>query len=166
MTTGTITPIAAPLSVIFTVNDGLIARALDGMSDADLWQRPSDHSNPMLWLLGHIVHTRGGVARLLGDDFRTHWGDLFQRGALLHEAATYPSRADIERVRAEAGARVQARLASASEAQLNALASGAPRIPAAKTVADQVAFLGLHESYHVGQLAYVRKLLGHSGIAG
>jgi uncharacterized damage-inducible protein DinB len=167
MTQGAITSIAAPLAVIFTLNDGFITRTLEGMSDADLWHRPSDRGSPMLWMYGHIVHTRGAIARILGDDFRTGWGDIFQRGASLHDdRSKYPSRAEIERARAEVGTRLLARLASVTEEQLNQPASGPPKIPAAKTLADQIAFLGLHESYHVGQMAYVRRLLGHSGIMG
>ena len=33
-------------------------------------------------------------------------------------------------------------------------------------VADELAFFSLHDSYHVGQLAYVRKGLGYPGLAG
>jgi hypothetical protein len=29
-----------------------------------------------------------------------------------------------------------------------------------------VAFLAFHEAYHMGQLGYVRKWLGHSALAG
>jgi uncharacterized damage-inducible protein DinB len=41
-----------------------------------------------------------------------------------------------------------------------------PRLPGANTVADQLAFFAFHESYHVGQIGYVRRQLGHSSIAG
>jgi len=34
------------------------------------------------------------------------------------------------------------------------------------TVADQIAFLTMHDTYHVGQLAYVRKALGLPGVVG
>ena len=33
-------------------------------------------------------------------------------------------------------------------------------------MADQIAFFALHDSYHVGQMAYIRKALGYQGIAG
>ena len=41
-----------------------------------------------------------------------------------------------------------------------------PTIAGAETVSDLITFLAFHESYHIGQMAYVRKAIGHSGIAG
>ena len=52
-----------------------------------------------------------------------------------------------------------------TEADLASPARG-KQLPGARTVGDQLAFLAFHESYHIGQLAYVRKALGHSAIAG
>ena len=37
---------------------------------------------------------------------------------------------------------------------------------AVQTLGDQVAFLAMHDTYHVGQLAYVRKALGLPGVVG
>jgi uncharacterized damage-inducible protein DinB len=39
-------------------------------------------------------------------------------------------------------------------------------VPLIKTVADLATFLVAHESYHVGQLAYIRKALGLPGLVG
>ena len=60
---------------------------------------------------------------------------------------------------------MKARFASLTEADLAAPANGKP-LPGVTTVAEQLAFLAFHESYHVGQLAYIRKSLGHSAVAG
>jgi hypothetical protein len=38
--------------------------------------------------------------------------------------------------------------------------------PAIKTVRDQIAFMTMHDTYHVGQLGYVRKTLGLPGVVG
>jgi uncharacterized damage-inducible protein DinB len=162
--TTTANAVTAPLAVIFTVNDGLIGRALQGLSDDELWRRPSEGSNPMMWLLGHIVHTRAGALRLLGDEYRTGWGERFRRGTALADRASYPPLSEIERVRADVTQRFHARLLAAPPERLAAPAT--LQLPAAKTVIDEIAFLGLHESYHVGQLAYIRKLFGYSSIAG
>jgi uncharacterized damage-inducible protein DinB len=157
--------VAAPLGLIFAVNDTFITRAIDGLSEDELWHRPSEQNNPMFWLLGHIAHTRGALLRLMGEDYRTGWGDRFQRGASLKERAHYPSLAEIERVRSETGARLAAKLATIADEDLRRDATGSP-LPAAKTLGDQIAFLGLHEAYHVGQLSYVRKMLGRGSIIG
>jgi uncharacterized damage-inducible protein DinB len=163
--TTTTHPVAGPLGVIFTVNDSFINRSIDGLTEDELWHRPSEQSNPMFWLLGHIVHTRGALLRLLGEDYRTGWGDRFQRGAALKERAEYPSFEEIERIRKDTSARLISRLAVLTEPELTREATG-HQLPSCRTIGDQIAFLGLHEAYHVGQLAYVRKMLGHRSIVG
>ena len=163
--TTSVSAVAGPLSVIFSVSDNFINRSIAGLAEDDLWYRPTDQSNPIFWLLGHVVHTRGAVLRILGDDFRTGWGDKFQRGASLMDRSSYPGFDEIERVRAEAGSRLVTRLATVTDDYLGREATG-HALPNCKLVADQIAFLGLHEAYHVGQMAYLRKMLGHTSIVG
>jgi len=102
---------------------------------------------------------------LLGDPFDTGWADLFARGAALGERSRYPSRDEIARVHAAIVGRLEVKFATLTDGDLVAPARGR-QLPGAKTLSDQLAFLAFHESYHVGQLAYVRKALGHSAIAG
>jgi hypothetical protein len=80
-TTSSVSAVAGPLASIFATNDGFINRSIGGLTEDDLWHRPTDQSNPMFWLLGHVVHTRGAALRILGDDFRTGWGDNQRGGA-------------------------------------------------------------------------------------
>jgi uncharacterized damage-inducible protein DinB len=71
----------------------------------------------------------------------------------------------IERVHDAIAERLDARLAAMTEQELARPAAG-PQLPGAKTLADQIAFFAFHESYHAGQLGYLRKALGHSAVAG
>ena len=143
-TTSPVSAVAGPLASIFATNDSFINRSIAGLSEDDLWHRPTDQSNPMFWLLGHVVHTRG---------------------AALQERHAYPSFSEVERFRGETRDRLASRLATVTDDLLAREATG-HALPNCRIVADQIAFLGLHEAYHVGQLAYVRKMLGHTGIVG
>ena len=71
----------------------------------------------------------------------------------------------IGEVAREVNARLFTKLAEAGDDLLSREARG-PRPPSAQTVGEQLAFLALHDSYHVGQLAYVRKALGLPGVVG
>ena len=164
-TTSSMSAVAAPLALTFAMSDNFVNRAIAGLTEDDLWYRPTEQTNPIFWLLGHVVHTRGAALRILGEDFRTGWGDRFQRGASLKDRNAYPGFAEVERFRAETGQRLASRLAIVTDDQL-AAAAGGHTPPSCKTVADQMAFLGLHEAYHVGQMAYLRKMLGHASIVG
>ena len=164
-TTTTCHPVAAPLAMMFTINDGLVSRALDGLAPHELWHRPNSRNNPILWVAGHAVQTRAFVLKMLGEPFDTGWGDLFSRGSALREESAYPSREQIQEVAHEVNRRLHAAIAALDESQLAKPASG-PELPGAKTVADQIGFFALHDSYHVGQLAYIRKGLGHPALVG
>ena len=165
MTTTSRSAVAAPIAMMFRINNDLVSRAIGSLTDEELWQRPTDRSNPMLWIAGHVVQTRASMLKLLGEPFDTGWGDLFNRGAALQERTRYPARADIERVMGDTTARLQSKLAALDDQQLASPATG-PALPGASTVADQIAFFAFHESYHVGQLAYIRKALGHAPLVG
>ena len=102
---------------------------------------------------------------LLEEPFDTGWTDLFTRGSAPHEASSYPSKDDIDKTHRQIVDRLRARFNLLTEADLAAPARG-KQVPGSRTVGDQLAFLAFHESYHIGQLAYVRKALGHSAIAG
>ena len=163
--TTSISAVAGPLAAIFATNDSFINRSIAGLSEEDLWHRPTAQTNPIFWLLGHVVHTRGAALRILGEDFRTGWGDRFQRGSAVHDRTVYPPFSEVERFRVETRDRLAARLATITDDYLAQPATG-HALPNCKVIADQVGFLGLHEAYHVGQMAYVRKMLGHTSIVG
>jgi hypothetical protein len=155
----------APLALQFKINGGLMKSALEGLAPADLWRRPSEENNPMLWIFGHIVTTRAALAATLGAAVETGWDKKFTRGAALLPADHYPKVQEIERVNRDVVERLKDRFAALTDADLAAPAT-VTYLPGVKTLADQIAFFAFHESYHVGQMAYVRKSLGHSRIAG
>jgi hypothetical protein len=164
MTPGTTSTMAAPVAMIFSFNDDVAFRALEGLTPSQLWQRPTERNNPMVWVAGHLVQSRAMALRLLGEPVDTGWGHLFDRGAAIGEANRYPSRDEIERVMREVSPRLHARLASLDDASLARPASMG--LPFAKTLADELAFFALHDSYTVGQMGYIRKALGYPGLVG
>jgi hypothetical protein len=164
MTTATYSAVAAPIATIFAINDDLALRALDGLTHRQLWEAPTGRNNAMLWVAGHIVQTRAQLLTLLGEPFDTGWGALFNRGAMIGDANGYPSRQEIERVMRDVSQRLQAKLAALDDQQLAQPPS--MDAPGVRTVADQVAGFAFHDSYHVGQMGYIRKALGYPALAG
>ena len=71
----------------------------------------------------------------------------------------------MQAVSRDVNSRLYAKLGALTDADL---AKPAPRkpTPAVQTIADQIAFMVMHDTYHVGQLAYARKALGHAGVVG
>jgi uncharacterized protein YndB with AHSA1/START domain len=157
---------AAPLAFVFATNTALVVRAFEGVSDDRLWDRPTSQNNPPLWIAGHLVHVRVGMLRLLGDSIDTGWGERFARGAALDDRSKYPTKAEVLRVHDDVAQRIMVRLAGLTAEDLAREATGGPRPPGVKTIGDQLGFFALHDSYHVGQLGYIRKAFGLPGLVG
>jgi uncharacterized protein YndB with AHSA1/START domain/uncharacterized damage-inducible protein DinB len=158
-------PAVAPLALIFTLNDGLVTRSFDKIADDDIWKQPTDRSNPMQWILGHMINTRAELLKVLGETVDPGWGNAFGRGSKLGDAATYPTRDAIQAVSRDVNSRLYARLGALTDADLARTAPLHPT-PAVQTIGDLLSFFALHDTYHVGQLGYARKALGHSGVVG
>lgn len=146
---------AAPIALIFALNDPFVLQALEGLTSEELWRRPTTANNPLLSVAGRIVQTRAMVLQILGEQAETGWGTLFDRGAKIGDPENYPSGQEIARVMNEISPRLHTALATQRDEQLNRPAS--LPITGLKTLTDELAFFALHESYHVGQLAYIRK---------
>jgi uncharacterized damage-inducible protein DinB len=119
----------------------------------------------MQWILGHMVATRAQMLKMFGEPFDTGWGDLFARGASLGSEAGYPDRESMQAVSRDVNNRLYAKLGALTDADLGRPAPLKPT-PAVQTIGDLLAFFTLHDTYHIGQLAYARKALGHKGVVG
>jgi len=158
-------PSIKPVAFILAGNDSVADRAFIGVKPEDLWKRPTPQNNSMLWIYAHMATVRARMLNVLGDAYDPGLGDTFGRGAQVQDSESYPTREKIIEASREVNARLFAKLATVGEAELSRNATG-PMPPSVQTVGDQLAFFALHDSYHVGQLAYVRKALGLPGVVG
>ncbi len=152
------------VQVIFSINEELVPQALEGLSHDELWRAPSSHNNAMLWVAGHVAQTRALVLQMLGQPLDTGWGNLFDRGAKVGRPSDYPSGPEIVDKMRAINPRLREALSALTSEQLAQPASLG--IPGLNNLGDELAFFALHESYHVGQLAYIRKSLGYAGMVG
>jgi uncharacterized damage-inducible protein DinB len=159
-------PILASYANLYAVNSFLVNKALDGLSDEQVWTRPGDRSNSIGWILGHLTWARLGLLRMLGgENVPVPGGKIFERGAELADRSAYPATADLVAALREITARLKARMEAVDDATLSAPSPRDFPTPD-KSVRGAVAFLCFHESYHVGQIAYVVKFLGKDGLVG
>ena len=148
---------------MFKTNTDLVKKAT-GDIPADQWLRkPGDSSNHLLWVMGHLVWSRGNILRTLGEDWSLPWEKHFARGAALADESQYPNAEEIRQAWSDVTKRLAACLANVPAEVLEK--------PYDKPTFDGklsgfVAFLAFHETYHVGQLSYLRKWLGHGQLVG
>jgi uncharacterized damage-inducible protein DinB len=160
MTAAIASPVAAPLLTIYRTNGWQFKKALDGLTEDELWYTPTEDTNPMLWIAGHILDTRAVVLKLLGEEFPRPWKELFTLGSVIAERALYPSVSEIQVAVHEVSERFKIVLSAVDDEFLAQPQSGLG-LPNSVTRADEIAFFAQHEAYHVGQMAYLRKALGH-----
>ena len=150
---------------IFKRNQEMLAKAIDGLT-AEQWNaRPQDACNSAFWLVGHMIWARSRALKLMGFTWTKPWLDLFARGSNPAETAQYPAVAELLDAWQDLGSVFPATLDEIPQDVLAApVQQPSPSFDG--TVGGMVSFLSMHESYHVGQLVYVRRILGNSGIVG
>lgn len=132
---------------------------LDGISHEESLIQPAPGGNCINWIVGHIAATRNTAHRLL--DLPPVWADAatarYSRGSepITGSGQAQPLDDLIERYQSSQHVLVAA-LQSATDEDLSRSVGG-------DRVAAQLAGLSFHESYHVGQLGVLRRLIGRGG---
>jgi DinB superfamily len=158
-------PTISAISSLFHTNDQLFHRALDGIDREHLLQRPHDGSNPLIWIAGHATTSRGSLTKMLGESVENPWSELFKRGATIDSSVSYPEIQEIVSLWEDATEKLMTRLKALTDEELAQPATFP--VPAGdKTQRGAIVFLNYHETYHIGQMAYLRKWLGHSQLVG
>jgi len=149
---------------IFKINTDLLKRTVQGIPPDRLLERPGSDSNHLLWIAGHVVVHRARVLKLLGEQWSAPWEGLFVRGAKVTAPEHYPGIDELLHAWDHVSGRLRSSLANASPVSLAEPVSKGMTLDG--KISGQIAFLALHESYHVGQMAYLRKWLGFGQAVG
>jgi uncharacterized damage-inducible protein DinB len=165
MSTGALPKTIEHVAFIFKLNNEMVTRTLAGLTDEECWKQPGDGGNPILWLVGHLTISRVTLLKKLGAGYDHGLGPLFDRGAVRGDTSLYPTRQVIEAAWQGTRARMRDGFAQLTDDALSATPGGRA-FPGVTDNASLIAFMAFHESYHVGQMGYLRRMLGHSGVAG
>jgi uncharacterized damage-inducible protein DinB len=139
---------------------------LKDITDEDALRQPKPGGNCIQWVLAHIVATRDRVAQLIGaepvlpDALRQRFGR--PAAPIVDGRDARPLAdwiADFDRSQERLGAAIAALPAE----RLHATFDGAKLPGRPTTLAEALAFFHFHESYHVGQLGMLRRLVGKEG---
>ncbi len=150
---------------LYGVSERLALKALGEMKPEDLYERPIDKANSFHWVFGHIASSRYGLARALGLKESVVWGELYDYGSDVYDVSKYPTIEEIHTAFIDITKKLKARFETLTDEDL---AVEPPfTIPGIeKNAAGTLSFLSLHESYHVGQLAYILRLHGRDKLTG
>ncbi len=127
--------------------------------------RPEDgltsvaQSNPLNYLVGHLLSTRYDAAKIVGLSVSDPWQALYGGNTPYDRARQYPAISELAPRWRELNEKFFARLDELSAEDVMAEVTSYP-FPD-KTVRGALSFISWHESYHVGQMGTLRRALGY-----
>ena len=148
----------APLADLFRLNTKLFRNTLVGLDEVDGTARPNEHTNSAAFLGGHLVETRAWMGRYLGLDTKAPFGGGLEHATSLDQIEALPTLSEIRSEWETLSELVSACLDDLTEERLSG--TGGQKFPGVAPMLGGISFLLQHESYHIGQLAYLRKYLG------
>jgi uncharacterized damage-inducible protein DinB len=150
---------------MFKTNHTVFEKATQGVPAEKWLEQPGHDSNHLAWIVGHAVVHRALAARILGADWSAPWEKLFARVTQRVSSEQYPDAAELQRAWREVSEKLNAALPTASPDMLSAkVPEGRPSLDG--TVGGSLALLCFHETFHVGQMSYLRKWLGYGQAVG
>jgi len=151
---------AKTLSRMYGINHQALHVNVKGVTNEEAWIQPRPYGNCMNWVVGHIVASRNGILAALGEE--PIWPKEEAKTYARHSAPITASGegkpldlmlGDFDRAQAQ----INAALARATDADL------AKPFGDGDTVGGWLHFLQFHEAYHIGQVALLRRIVGHEG---
>jgi uncharacterized damage-inducible protein DinB len=145
------------------LNADLFLNCLDELSDAEAQQRPDSHTNSIAFIALHVTDRRFFLSRYLKRPTDNPFAELLENARSIDDIRSYPTLDAIRAAWLTVCAYLDACLDDLTENQLCSLS--AEKFPVSDpTVLGGITFLLQHESYHIGQMALLRKHLGRGSI--
>ena len=149
----------------FKFNNGLFDKIVQGIPPEQWLTPPANDCNHLLWVTGHMTVVRAVALNILGAPWSAPWQNMFKRGVKRVSDGQYPPVAEVQNAWREVAGRLLATLPQASpELLTKPVEKNRPSIDG--TVGGTIGFLCLHESYHLGQMGFIRKMLGYGQAIG
>ena len=146
---------------LYEFSYGALFRNLEGITHEESLIEPRPGGNCVNWVLGHIVATRNRMLPLIGAPPVWKPELAFMYSGRDEAGWTCDSALTLESIETDL-ARSQQDLVNALEAmpteKLNAVGGEG------RTLGDALGFFHFHESYHGGQIALLRRIVGKHGV--
>lgn len=149
------------LKHLLNINQGATKRLIEDVTPEEALYTIDGYANHILWLAGHIASSANTKLRLLGKEsmLPDGWAELFKRGAEFHaDSSVYPS---FDEVKTKVDEIYDAVMKAADEIDSAKFEDEVEVVPEWKeNRMNALLFFSLHEFYHAGQIAVLRRTLG------
>jgi hypothetical protein len=146
---------------LFDYHTGFFGKALDGISEEDMYNRLNTAANHPAWLAGSLVNQRFQMASETGSGLQQTGAALFQNNKGIQDGVKYPTIADYledwKRITPEARHALVAIDDQKLDSDFN---MGGMKM----TYYELISFTIYREASIIGQLALWRRLLGYPAL--
>jgi len=145
---------------LLALNTDLLLNATDGLSDDEATRHVLPHVNAIAFLVAHLTDMRHYLAAVAGRAGENPLAPLLHAAKSADDIATWPSLETLRGYWVVAGGHLAAVLPSLGDEELAARMER-PLPGGDSSLMGGIAFAVQHESYHLGQIALLRRALGH-----
>ncbi len=135
---------------------------LEDLTDDEFFRQPGIHLQSAAWIIGHLTWAEWGLIAMRGHGqpaMGEPYHGMFGRGSTPGDGKGYPSRAELMSERERIHRESLPLLRALTGDRLSEPIHGDPH-PMMKTKADILTMVAMHEAFHAGQLALLRRLMG------
>jgi uncharacterized damage-inducible protein DinB len=152
-------PAVAPLATIPDLNTDLLLNCLEGLSEAEAQHRLQGGGNGLAFLIAHLTDTRHFMATRLKRPLPNLLTPLLADARSIDDIPGWPPLDEVRAAWRAISDHLAAVLPALTDEELGQ--SNAHRFPIGDgTRLGLIAFLTQHDSYHVGQAAFLRRQIG------
>lgn len=152
-------PQVAPLAALYDLNTDLLLNCLEGLSDAEAQRRLAAGGNSVTFLAGHLVDSRHFLISRLGYPLPNPLARYLADVRSIDEIREWPSLEEIRTAWIAVSTQLQQVLGELAAAELEQ--ANVHRFPVGdSTRLGLIAYLVQHDSYHLGQVGFLRRQLG------
>ncbi len=149
-----------PIVEGFSLNNKLYLRAFE-LEQAESQKQFKEDTNSSTWLLGHLVWAKTLCINLTGKPIQAtlpEWLDMFSKNIKELNSEDFPPLSEIKNVWEDTHQEFMTKLVTLDD---NVLTAESPiKLPTSEpSTLAALTYMTLHESYHIGQLSYIRRLL-------
>jgi uncharacterized damage-inducible protein DinB len=147
------------IAEMLRLNSRLFHNCLDGLTDEQARQRPSDACNSAVFVAAHLVESRHYILKVLGAERENPLERYTGGWKSIEQITEWPALDAIRTAWTAVSAALGDRLAAITPAELDAPITTQMPLET-RTTLGMLTFLVQHDSYHVGQLSLLRKYSG------
>ena len=152
-------PRVQPLAAILHLNTRLFLNCLDGLSDETARVRHASGVNSATFIAAHVTDSRFFILKTLGGTLENPLSASLDKAKSIDDITDWPALDTIRGAWTEVSSAIDGQLVASTADDLSTAVDA--RFPGVeRTRLGALTFLVQHDSYHLGQLALLRKPAG------